>query len=56
VACGTRVRILEARDPGRGCGVRILGGEFIGQKAFVPRTNLEVGEADPRAESATASG
>jgi len=42
VACGTMVRILEARQPERGCRVRILEGEFYGQKAFAPRKHLEV--------------
>ena len=51
VACETRVKILEVRDPGRGCQVRILGGEFIGEKAFVPCKHLQPPEAT---ESASA--
>lgn len=37
VAKGTRVRILEAREPRFGCFVRILDGEYIGETALVPR-------------------
>lgn len=45
VACGTKVKILDARDPQRGCQVRILGGEFIGERAFVPRKHLEISDS-----------
>lgn len=51
VACGTRVKILDARDPQRGCQVRILGGEFIGERAFVPRKNLEVSDSTSAASA-----
>lgn len=40
VSCGTKVKILEAADPDKGCGVRILGGHFVGVKAFAPRSFL----------------
>jgi DNA-binding winged helix-turn-helix (wHTH) protein len=40
VACGTKVKILDAPDPGQGFRVRILGGQFIGKKAFAPRKFL----------------
>jgi len=40
VNCGTRVQILDARDPEVGCKVRILGGQFVGEKAFAPRACL----------------
>jgi DNA-binding winged helix-turn-helix (wHTH) protein len=40
VPCGTKVKILDARQPQRGCPIRILEGEFYGQKAFAPRTHL----------------
>ncbi len=40
VNCGTRVQILDAGNPTLGCKVRILGGQFIGEKAFAPRANL----------------
>jgi DNA-binding winged helix-turn-helix (wHTH) protein len=40
VNCGTRVQILDASDPAVGCKVRILGGQFVGEKAFAPRTYL----------------
>jgi DNA-binding winged helix-turn-helix (wHTH) protein len=40
VNCGTRVQILDASDPARGCKVRILGGQFVGEKAFAPRAYL----------------
>jgi len=55
VACGTRVKILDARDLSRGCQARILGGEFIGERAFVPRKHLQVGEGDPGGEPASTS-
>jgi len=42
VACGTKVKILDARQPQRGCRVRILEGEFFGKTAFAPRKHLEV--------------
>jgi DNA-binding winged helix-turn-helix (wHTH) protein len=40
VSCGTKVKILEAADPTEGCKVRILGGQFVGEKAFAPRAYL----------------
>jgi DNA-binding winged helix-turn-helix (wHTH) protein len=40
VNCGTRVQILDASDPALGCKVRILGGQFVGEKAFAPRAHL----------------
>jgi DNA-binding winged helix-turn-helix (wHTH) protein len=40
VNCGTRVQILDASNPALGCKVRILGGQFVGEKAFAPRANL----------------
>jgi DNA-binding winged helix-turn-helix (wHTH) protein len=40
VNCGTRVQILDASDPAIGCKVRILGGQFVGEKAFAPRACL----------------
>ena len=40
VSCGTKVKILDASDPAVGCKVRILGGQFVGEKAFAPRTYL----------------
>ena len=40
VNCGTRVQILDASDPAVGCKVRILGGQFVGEKAFAPRAYL----------------
>jgi DNA-binding winged helix-turn-helix (wHTH) protein len=40
VNCGTRVQVLDASDPAVGCKVRILGGQFVGEKAFAPRTYL----------------
>jgi DNA-binding winged helix-turn-helix (wHTH) protein len=54
VACGTNVKILDARRPERGCYVRILGGEFIGEKAFVPRKHLEIAASASAAGSALA--
>jgi|SRR5580704_219036 DNA-binding winged helix-turn-helix (wHTH) protein len=40
VNCGTRVQILDASDAERGCTVRIMGGQFVGEKAFAPRAYL----------------
>jgi DNA-binding winged helix-turn-helix (wHTH) protein len=40
VSCGTRVKILDAVDPEKGCRVRILGGHFVGAKAFALRPYL----------------
>lgn len=40
VNSGTKVKILDARDPGHGCKVRILGGQFVGEQAFAPRVYL----------------
>ncbi len=40
VSCGTKVKILEAANPAGGCKVRILGGQFVGEKAFAPRAYL----------------
>jgi DNA-binding winged helix-turn-helix (wHTH) protein len=40
VDCGTKVKILEASNPALGCKVRILGGQFVGEKAFASRANL----------------
>jgi DNA-binding winged helix-turn-helix (wHTH) protein len=40
VDCGTRVKILDASNVALGCKVRILGGRFIGEKAFAPRVLL----------------
>jgi DNA-binding winged helix-turn-helix (wHTH) protein len=40
VNCGTRVQILDASDTDRGCMVRIMGGQFVGEKAFAPRAYL----------------
>jgi DNA-binding winged helix-turn-helix (wHTH) protein len=40
VSCGTKVKILEADDPDKGCRIRILGGHFVGAKAFAPRSCL----------------
>ncbi|MGA7224431.1 MAG: winged helix-turn-helix domain-containing protein [Candidatus Acidiferrales bacterium] len=40
VNCGTRVQILDASNAALGCKVRILGGQFIGEKAFAPRAYL----------------
>src|SRR4029077_15132476 len=41
VSCGTKVKILEARQPQLGCSVRILKGQFVGATAFAPRQFLE---------------
>lgn len=40
VNCGTKVKILEASNPDLGCTVRILGGQFVGEKAFASRAHL----------------
>lgn len=40
LTCGTRVQILDAADPALGCKVRILGGQYVGEKAFAPRACL----------------
>ena len=40
VSCGTKVKILDADDPDKGCRIRILGGHFVGAKAFAPRCCL----------------
>jgi hypothetical protein len=40
VNCGTRVQILDASNATLGCKVRILGGQFVGEKAFAPRAYL----------------
>jgi DNA-binding winged helix-turn-helix (wHTH) protein len=40
VSCGTKVKILGAANPAQGCHVRILGGQFVGEKAFAPRSYL----------------
>lgn len=40
VNCGTRVQVLDASEPAVGCKVRILGGQFVGEKAFAPRACL----------------
>jgi len=40
VSCGTKVKILDASNAAFGCKVRILGGQFVGEKAFAPRTYL----------------
>jgi len=40
VNCGTRVQILDASDADRGCMVRIMGGQFVGEKAFASRAYL----------------
>ena len=40
VNCGTRVQILDASNAALGCRVRILGGQFVGEKAFAPRAYL----------------
>jgi DNA-binding winged helix-turn-helix (wHTH) protein len=39
VDCGTKVKILDASNPA-GCRVRILGGQFVGEKAFATRAHL----------------
>jgi DNA-binding winged helix-turn-helix (wHTH) protein len=44
VPCGTKVKILDAPDPAQGFRVRILGGQFIGKKAFAPRKSLLLSE------------
>ncbi len=40
VNCGTRVKILDASNTALGCKVRILGGQFVGERAFAPRAYL----------------
>jgi DNA-binding winged helix-turn-helix (wHTH) protein len=40
VNCGTRVKILDASNVALGCKVRILGGQFVGERAFAPRAYL----------------
>jgi DNA-binding winged helix-turn-helix (wHTH) protein len=40
VNCGTRAQILDASNAEIGCKVRILGGQFVGEKAFAPRAYL----------------
>lgn len=40
VNCGTKVKILDASNPDFGCKVRILEGQFIGEKAFASRAHL----------------
>jgi DNA-binding winged helix-turn-helix (wHTH) protein len=55
VACGTRVKILEVSATGRGCTARILGGEFIGERAFVPKKHLQVAEGSEGNDAKSAS-
>jgi DNA-binding winged helix-turn-helix (wHTH) protein len=40
VECGTKVKILDARNSALGCKVRILGGQFVGEQAFALRAHL----------------
>ena len=40
VNCGTTVKILDASNASLGCKVRILGGQFVGERAFAPRAYL----------------
>jgi DNA-binding winged helix-turn-helix (wHTH) protein len=40
INCGTRAQILDASKADLGCKVRILGGQFVGEKAFAPRAYL----------------
>jgi DNA-binding winged helix-turn-helix (wHTH) protein len=40
IDCGTKVRILDASNASVGCKVRILGGQFVGEKAFATRAHL----------------
>lgn len=40
INCGTRAQILDASNAELGCKVRILGGQFVGEKAFAPRAYL----------------
>jgi DNA-binding winged helix-turn-helix (wHTH) protein len=40
VDCGTKVKILDASNPALGCKVRILGGQFVGEKAFATCAHL----------------
>jgi len=34
------VKILDASNAALGCNVRILGGQFVGERAFAPRAYL----------------
>ncbi len=49
VNCGTKVKILDANNAALGCKVRILGGQFVGERAFAPRAYLSglAGTASP---------
>src|ERR1700721_149569 len=38
--CGTRAQLLDESKADLGCKVRILGGQFVGEKAFAPRAYL----------------
>jgi DNA-binding winged helix-turn-helix (wHTH) protein len=40
INCGTRAQILDASNAELGCKIRILGGQFVGEKAFAPRAYL----------------
>ena len=40
IDCGTRAQILDASNADLGCKVRILSGQFVGEKAFAPRAYL----------------
>jgi len=40
INCGTRAQVLDASNADLGCKVRILGGQFVGEKAFAPRAYL----------------
>ena len=40
INCGTRAQILDASNADLGCKVRILSGQFVGEKAFAPRAYL----------------
>jgi DNA-binding winged helix-turn-helix (wHTH) protein len=40
VSCGTKVKILGAGNSALGFNVRILSGQFVGEKAFAPRAYL----------------
>ncbi len=40
INCGTRAQILDASNAELGCKVRILSGQFVGEKAFAPRAYL----------------
>ena len=50
VNCGTKVKILDANNAALGCKVRILGGQFVGERAFAPRAYLS-GLADTASPS-----